>query len=384
MGGVKTFIFLFLVIFISCNSKKGNVNNDVYISLPTKVKSPLNNISSPEKIQLGKLLFYDPILSGNKDVACATCHHPDFAYAEPLDLSIGVNGLGLGRKRHFKAKNNIPFVKRNAHTILNTAYNGIDIKGNYYPKKAPMFWDNRAHSLEEQSLEPIASLEEMRGTQINETVILDTIVNRLKNISAYQKLFLKSFPKESSHINVNSIGKALAAFERTLITPNSRFDQYIAGKTNAISETEKEGFRLFKKAKCNLCHSGPMFSDFKIHTLGIKDNKKLNFSDDGFDKKYGFRTPSLRNLRHTAPYMHNGKLKTLLEVLEFYEDISTGKSQNPLVTNNQIDRLVEQINLKVKDMSFIISFFNTLNSEDFDKEIPREVPSGLPVGGELY
>lgn len=381
MGVFKAFVFLFLITLLSCDSKKGNVDNDVYIPLPIKVKSPVNNLSSPEKIQLGKLLFYDPILSGNKDVACATCHHPSFGYAEPLDISIGVNGVGFGRKRHFRPKNKIPFVKRNAHTILNTAFNGIDIQGKYNPEKAPMFWDNRSHSLEEQSLMPIAALEEMRGSKISEDKILDSIVHRLNKIGKYQLLFAEAFP-ESKKIDTINISKALAAFERSLTTSNSRFDQYVAGMTNAISETEKDGFKLFKKAKCNNCHSGPMFSDYKIHVLGVKDNDKLSFSDDGFQKTYGFRTPSLRNLRHTAPYMHNGRITTLKRVLEFYEDISGGKSQNKHVKD--LDPLVREINIKGKDMSPIISFLNTLNSEDFDKEIPKAVPSGLSVGGELH
>lgn len=381
----KYILVIITLVLFSCKQKKikhlTNNNQDVYIPLP-KVKHPINNPSSLQKIELGKLLFYDPILSGNKEVACASCHHPKFGYAENIDLSIGVNGVGLGNNRHFKKGNTTPFVKRNAHTILNTAYNGIDSKGKYQPEKAPMFWDNRAHSLEQQSLKPIASLEEMRGTNIQEASILDTVVNRLKNITAYQKLFANVF-KESQPINSINIGKAIACFERSLTTSNSRFDRYLKGDLNAISESEKEGFRLFKKAKCTLCHSGPMFSDYKIHTLGMKDNPKLGYSDDGFKHGYGFRTPTLRNLRYTAPYMHNGKLNTLLEVLEFYEDISTGISQNTNVKNEQMDTLASKIKLKVKDMSLIISFFNTLNSDDFDQEIPSQVPSKLGVGGNI-
>ncbi|NIJ45240.1 cytochrome c peroxidase [Wenyingzhuangia heitensis] len=352
-----------------------------YRALPTKIIEPSNNISTPDKIKLGKLLFYDPILSGNKDVACATCHHPDYGYAEPLDLSIGVNGIGIGRNRRFKIPNNIPHTKRNAHTILNTAYNGINSNGTYNAETSPMFWDNRAVSLEGQALLPILSLEEMRGTTIKEDHALDTIVNRLTKIKEYKNLFSLAFP-ENKKIDSTNILKAIASFERTLTTPNSRFDKFIAGDNNALSEVEKQGFKLFKKAKCHQCHSGPMFSDFKIHALGVIDNEKLGFSDDGFNKTYGFRTPSLRNLRHTAPYMHNGKLTSLKKVLEFYEDISNGKSQNPNIS--QLDSLVSQINLKGKDMSPILSFFNSLNSEDYDKSIPKKVPSELPVGGNIY
>lgn len=378
-------LIIFTLSIISCQQKKTTVlikdDKDVYLPLP-KVIHPKDNPTSPVKVKLGKLLYYDPILSGNKDVACVSCHHPKFGYAENRDLSIGVDGLGLGHNRRFKKGTNIPIVKRNAHTVLNTAYNGINTKGKYTPEKAPMFWDNRAHSLEEQALMPIATLEEMRGNNIKEAHILDTVVNRLKTISAYKNLFADAFP-ENKEISATNLGKAIACFERSLVTPNSRFDRYLRGETNAISQAEKDGFELFKKAKCNQCHSGPMFSDFKIHTLGMKDNHKLGYSDDGFEKTYGFRTPTLRNLRYTAPYMHNGKFKSLLEVLEFYEDISTGISQNPLVDNKHMDTLVSNIKIKVKDMSMIISFFNSLNSEDFDKEIPAKVPSGLTVGGTI-
>ncbi|MFT3747915.1 MAG: cytochrome-c peroxidase [Agriterribacter sp.] len=113
-------------------------------ALPLEYKSPKDNPSTPEKIELGRLLFYDPILSGGKDVACATCHHPEFGYAESLELPIGVNGKGLGERRTFNKHNDIPFTKRNAQSLLNVAFNGIDNDGNYIPEEAPMFWDLRA------------------------------------------------------------------------------------------------------------------------------------------------------------------------------------------------------------------------------------------------
>jgi cytochrome c peroxidase len=351
-------------------------------ALPLKVKAPTDNPNSPEKIALGKLLFYDPLLSGNKDVACATCHHPENGYAEFRDLSIGVNGKGFGSQRVFNEPNEIPLVKRNAHTILNTAFNGINIYNQYDPKAAPMFWDVRSNSLEEQALEPIKSFEEMRGPHYSEAEILAEVVQRLKNIPAYQQLFKEVF-EERPAINSNNIGKAIAAFERTLVTNNSRFDQYMRGDDNAISLAEKDGFELFKKAGCANCHNGPMFSDFKIHVLGVPENEKLLEPDSGFESTYGFRTPTLRNLRFTAPYMHNGSLTNLERVLEFYEDIAFGKERNPAVPKEQYDSLVNELSLRVKDMAPIISFLNTLNERDFDKSIPESVPSGLPVGGDI-
>lgn len=398
-----TLYFLLIILFGHCTweeKKQSSVNNDSQreekldkkirlaalnrnSALPQDIISPANNPTTPEKIVLGKLLFFDPILSGNKDVACATCHHPETGYAELLDLSIGVNGTGLSSKRVFNSPNNIPFVKRNAHTVINTAFNGIDINNNYSPEEAPMFWDNRVKSLENQALEPIKAMEEMRGRKIAEEDILNEVVDRLNEIPEYRRLFKVAF-NEDPVINSSNIGKAIAAFERTIVTNNSRFDQYMRGDKNAISISERNGFDMFKKVGCVNCHNGPMFTDYKMHVLGIPENMKLSVPDSGFEGRYAFRTASLRNLRFTAPYMHNGSMTSLLKVLEFYEDISFGKSRNPLVPKDQFDPLIKELNLSVKEMRPIISFLNTLNDNGFDKEIPNTVPSGLSVGGNIH
>ena len=378
---------LLILLLVSCSSENKKSTNlpkiDTRITaLPLKIKSPLNNPQSPEKINLGRLLFFDPILSGDKDVACATCHHPDNGYAEFRDISIGVNGKGFGVSRKFIKPNAIPFVKRNAHTVLNTAFNGINPSNHYNPKKSPMFWDSRVNSLEAQAIEPIKALEEMRGLNYTESEILNEVVLRLKGIPEYKKLFESTF-NESEPISIENIGKAIAAYERTLVTNNSRFDKYMRGENNAISLGEKEGFEVFKKVGCVNCHNGPMFSDYKIHTLSVPENDKLTKVDDGFEQQFGFRTPSLRNLRYTAPYMHNGTLPNLTAVLEFYEDLSFNKSRNTEVPTNRIDTLAKKLTIKVKDMSSIISFLNTLNDEGFDKTVPKNLPSGLQVGGNI-
>ncbi|MFK7811942.1 MAG: cytochrome-c peroxidase [Maribacter sp.] len=351
-------------------------------ALPRTVKHPKDNPHSQEKELLGRLLFFDPILSGNKDVACATCHHPDNGYAEFLDISIGANAKGLGSKRKFNSPNDIPFVKRNAQTVLNTAFNGIDTRERYDPENAPMFWDDRAKGLEAQALEPIKAFEEMRGHGFEETDILEEVVRRLRDIPEYQKLFAEAFDEEQS-ITIKNLGKSIATFERSLLTNNSRFDKYMRGEANAILLSEKDGFELFKSVGCVNCHNGPMFSDFKVHVLGVPENKKLPIADAGVKDSFGFRTPTLRNLRFTAPYMHNGSLKNLKQVLEFYEDISNGKERNQQVAKEQYDPFVRELNLSVKEMSLIISFLNTLNDDSFDKTIPETVPSGLPVGGNI-
>jgi cytochrome c peroxidase len=354
----------------------------VHSALPISVKSPNNNFLSDSKIELGRLLFYDPILSGDKDIACATCHHPSQGYSEYRDLSVGTNGKGLGSKRAFNKPNEIPLMKRNAHTILNTAFNGINTKEFYSPEKAPMFWDSRVFSLEKQALEPILAFEEMRGLHYSKAEIMDSILQRLMNIPEYVALFDDAF-NESKPINALNLSKSIAAFERTLITTQSRFDKYIRGDENAISLSEKDGFKMFKDVGCAKCHNGPMFSDFKPHILGVPKNQKLSGFDKGINNEYAFRTPSLRNLRFTAPYMHNGKFNSLEEVLEFYEDISKGRNRHEAVGEQDIDPLIQELTLSIKEIRPIISFLNTLNDSNFDKKVPSLVPSGLPVGGNI-
>jgi len=354
----------------------------IHSALPQQVKSPQNNPITTEKVELGRLLFYDPILSGDKDIACASCHHPENGYAEYRDLSIGTNGKGFGVKRTFNEPNVIPLMKRNANTILNTAFNGIDTRNRYEPADAPMFWDLRINSLEKQALEPVLTFEEMRGPNYEKEEILDVVTQRLADIPEYVELFEGAF-EETDPITSDNIAKAIAAFERTLITTDTRFDRYMKGEDDAISISEREGFLLFNKAGCGKCHNGPMLSDYKSHVIGVPKNKKLTTFDKGIDDEFAFRTPSLRNLRFTAPYMHNGRFNSLKEVLEFYEDVAGGKNMHEEVLKEDLDPLIRELNLSVKEILPIISFLNTLNETDFDKEIPERVPSGLEVGGNI-
>ncbi len=350
-------------------------------ALPRTATDPADNPSTAEKVALGRLLFFDPVLSGNKDVACATCHQPEFNYAEFLETSIGVNGVGRGQNRRFVDPNDIPFVKRNSQSVLNTAFNGLRNNEEYDPASAPMFWDNRAKGLERQALEPIKTLEEMRGTGYHENGILDEVVARLSRIPAYRRLFSAAFPKDQSPVSRLNLARSLAAYERTLVATNTRFDQYMRGDSSALSTGEKEGMNAFLVTGCAKCHSGPMFSDFKLHTLGVPDTENRRESDSGAAKKYAFRTPSLRNLRFTGPYMHSGKFVTLDQVLMFYEDIAGGKLLNPNVKEGQVDPLATHMDVNFKDISRIVEFLNTLNDDSFDKSIPESVPSGLPVMG---
>lgn len=351
-------------------------------ALPMRVPTPADNLTTPEKVALGRLLFFDPILSGHKDVACATCHQPEFGFAESLEISIGVNGHGLGSKRTFRMPNDIPFVKRNSQTVLNAAFNGIRENGRVEASIAPIFWDLRAKGLEAQALEPIKSLEEMRGHRYPKEAALDSVINRLLANAEYRLLFQKAFGSKDSITN-RTLGQAIAAYERTLVGGNSRFDQYMRGDNTALSINERDGMQAFLKSGCAKCHNGPMLSDYQLHTLGVPDNEKLPETDAGVDNRYRFRTPTLRNLRYTAPYMHSGKLRTLEHVLEFYEDLSGDKIRNPNVTKAQLDPLLNSLKVSFKDISNIVEFLNTLNDEGFDRSIPKRVPSGLKVAGNL-
>ena len=360
-------------------------------ALPQSVNAPPDNPLTADKIALGKLLFWDPILSGNRDVACATCHHPRNAYAEDRDLSIGVNGVGYGRSRRFQSPNSIPFVKRNSPTMVNIGFNGISQAGEYSPANAPMFWDMRVNSLETQALEPIKSFEEMRGDTYPEDKALETVVARLNAIPKYRALFSKAFGSENA-VNATNLGKAIASFGRSLVSNNSPFDRYMRGDRSAMTAAQLEGMERFERVGCTECHNGPMFSDFKVHVLGVPDHGTLTQTDRGMadmplafrtpsfaGTPYAFRTASLRNLRHTAPYMHSGRFSTLGGVLDFYDDLP----ENPNVRRRDVDPLARRLDDPDDAADAIIAFLGALNDDSFDKTIPSRVPSGLNPGGRI-
>ncbi|MDQ6609786.1 MAG: cytochrome-c peroxidase, partial [Bacteroidota bacterium] len=281
-----------VAVLTQCTKNDSVVDVNSFKALPLTVTTPLDNPQTTEKIALGRMLFWDPILSGNKDVACATCHHASLGYTDNLDLSIGVNGTGLGIGRHFTSPNGIPFSKRNSLTIINTAFNGIDGNGFSNPSAAAMFFDNRTQSLELQSLEPMKTLEEMKGTKISAAAILDSIANRLKNLPEYVQLFNEVFAGDNG-ISVQNIGKAIASYERTIISNHSPYDQYVRGDKTALTTSQINGMAAFQNSGCIKCHTGPMFSDYSLHVLSVPDNSKLP-TDAGANGTYAFRTPSLR------------------------------------------------------------------------------------------
>ena len=371
-------IAILLFSLIGCQDEDMVISdpNEFISALPENVVYPNDNPYTPEKEELGRMLYWDPILSGTKEVACVSCHHPSLGYADGLDFSQGVGGNGLGPNRLGGQK-----TRRNAPTVINTAFNGVDNDGVYSPESAPMFWDNRAESLEGQALLPMLSKEEMRGEAIAEDFIMDTIVQRLNAIPEYLTRFEQAFG--SNEINQDRILAAIATFERGIVANNSRFDQYMRGDVNAMTDFEIQGMNAFIQVGCADCHSGPMFSDYELHTIGVMDN--ITPPDQGATDSFDFRTPTLRNLDLTAPYMHNGIHATLEDVMEFYEEIAEGDDdqRNVNVAENELDEEMQDLDLEEDQIDAIIEFLNTLNDDSFDKTIPDSVPSGLPVGGNI-
>lgn len=356
-------------------------NQPIGGALPLTVAAPADNPVTPAKVVLGRLLFWDPILSGNKDVACATCHYPQFGYTDGRDISIGVNGVGIGAGRQFASPNAIPFAKRNSMTLLNTAFNGINQQGHYSPSAAPMFWDSRAQSLEAQALIPVQTFEEMRGDGYPGDKALDAVVDRLKAIPEYQKDFAKAFAG-AQPITSTNLANALASFERSLVANNSAFDRYMRGDKTAMTDAQVRGMQDFQSVGCSNCHNGPMFSDYKLHVLGVADNPAQLTSDTGANQTYAFRTASLRNLEYTGPYMHSGVLPTLQDVLRFYGR-GGARLRNPAVDSSDRDPLLRRLRGIRGSAGDIIEFLGALNDDSFDKAIPARVPSGLHPGGHI-
>ena len=378
-------VCLFMAIALNaCNRQTDGVTPAVLTTIPASATTAgtASDPASQAQIALGKALFWDPILSGGKDVACATCHHPNNAYTDGLDLSLGENAVGYGSARRFILPNDVSFTKRNSPTVLNTAYNGMDATGGFNPATAPMFWDSRMASLELQATGPLTTFEEMRGHAYTEGVALDSLVARLKAITEYQSLFQAAFGTPQP-ITATNVGKAIAAFERTLIATNSPYDRYQKGDKTAMTAAQIQGMQTFINEGCAVCHSGSMFSDYQAHVLSVPDNAKLAASDAGVNGTYAFRTPSLRNVSLTAPYMHNGTFQTLAQVVNFYDRIGDGNSQNPHVARQQLDANVRRINLRNNEQAQIVAFLNALTDTNFDKSIPVSVPSKLSPGGTI-
>lgn len=349
-------IALTCVTLLGCENP-GGMGNDAqprdYSSIFTPLTSsqyPSNNPYNESKEQLGELLFWDPVLSGDQNTSCASCHHPDFGWADGRAFSIGSDGVGLGPARYGFEVTSI-----HSPTIMNVAFTGMTnnvttenfVSGGY-------FWDLRASTLEDQALGPIKNPVEMLGYNISEQDIMAEIVTRLQAIPKYVELFEQAFTV-SDAINSENIVKALATFERKITTPNTRFDRFLAGEQTIFTQQEIIGLNKFIDGGCSRCHMGPMLSDNLLH---------IGEAIIGEDV---VRTPSLRNISYTAPYMHDGSRTRLIDAIAIYEN-----------------RGDIEVTIGDGDFNDIEAFLKTLNTDDFYKGKPNFVPSGLTVGGDIY
>lgn len=362
---------LVLTLFASLRGHSASAAGD---PLPdTKIealpRSAVLPADTPAQVALGRLLFFDPILSATRDVACATCHHPRFGWADARPTPLGIHATGIGPERKLRISVGFTPLKRNTPTILNAAFNGIASGKSFDPAQSPMFWDNRARSLEAQALGPIRQREEMRGDICSEAEAVPAMIARLQAIPEYMRRF-------DSQITADKVANAIAAYERTLITPDSPFDRFMRGDKTAMTPAQQHGMEVFHKAGCSLCHNGPMLSDYKLHAVGLTDSST---------NQTEFRTPTLRNLKHTAPYFHHGGTATLDDVLLFYDRLMDQAAETleggDTRTLPPLDPLLRQMNLLPEDSPPILTFLEALNSDDYDKSVPKSVPSGLPAAG---
>jgi len=330
-----------------------------------KTRIPPDNQLSATKIALGRALYFDKRLSVDGTVSCATCHDPSLAFTDSKAIAIGA-GFIRGA--------------RNAPTILNSVFS------------ESLFWDGRAPSLEEQVKHPLMSPFEM-GMSTTQSLL-----ERVSAIPEYQKEFKRVF--NSKAITLDAIAKAIAAYERTLLSGNSPFDHFITGNKAALTDSQRRGWELFKgKAKCIECHSysptQPVFSDSKFHNTGIavSDTLLANLLSIGPTQQTSltttahssdlsalgrfavtrrtedigaFKTPTLRDVELTSPYMHDGSLKTLIDVVHFYN-----RGGNP---NSHLDQRIQPLKLSDSDINELVEFMRTLTSDDVLRQCQTAIP----------
>lgn len=326
-----------------------------------EMKLRTNNQTTQEKVELGRLLYFDPVLSGDNEQSCATCHHPDLGFSDGRSFSMGLGGKGVGPDRRGGKQ-----IRRSAPTIWNAAFNH------------KQFWDGRANDLEEQARSPITSADEMNQNP-------DELVKELKAIPEYARLFDKAFSGDSgSAVTLNNVTLAIAAFERTIISDNSPFDRYAAGDQTALSVEQRRGLTLFRslKTRCFECHGFPTFAnpDFKVIGVpkapGQADDFGRSEIEGGEPYKNAFKVPTLRNVALTAPYMHNGRFQTLEEVINFY---ATGGGAGQGLNLPNLDDKIRNFKLTDQEKRDMVAFLRALTDESKKPEIPEKVPSGLPV-----
>ncbi len=304
-------------------------------SRPAEVPQGKDNAATPERIKLGKHLFFDPRLSGSNAMSCASCHNPALGWSDGQPTAVGDSGQIL---------------ERSTPTIINTAYQTIQ------------FWDGRADTLEQQAIGPIVAAGEMNQS-------LFELFGELKDVPGYVEMFEAAYPGQG--ITEDTIGKAIAAFERTVIAGESDFDRWLNGNKDAMSEEALWGFLVFKgKGDCIACHKGHNFTDDKFHNIGLKgvENPGRFAIEPNIKFKGAFKTPTLRDIARTAPYMHNGAYNTLEEVVDHYD---VGGFKN---AGTPSDSMKPQLNLTDRDKRALVAFMKSLTGAPEEISIPQ-----LPV-----
>lgn len=331
----KIFFSIFYTLIYCLFSYNSYASQEIYIlknmyKRPLDIPYPKNNPYSLAKEKLGKMLFFDPRLSRSKVMSCATCHNPSLAWGDGLPKSVGDFHKELSRR---------------TPTIINLAWDRF------------FFWDGRSTSLEKQALAPIESESEMG-------IPLSVMIEDLKDISGYKTYFGEAFPNDKDPISKDNLSKAIATFERTLVTKDTPFDKWIKGDDKAISQEAKNGFILFNtKAKCATCHIGWNFSDNNFHDIGVKttDSGRYNVTKTN-DMKHAFKTPSLRNIYGRSPYMHNGSIETLMDVIEHYD--------NGFIQRESLSPEIKPLALTVQEKKELVAFLQTLTSQEEDMTFP--------------
>ena len=301
----------------------------------------LSGVTTPEQAELGRLLFFDPVLSKNKDLACASCHNPSLGFSDGKQTSQNL--------------------QRNSLSLWNVGY------------ATKLFWDGRKASLEEQMQVPLFNEKEMANTP-------EQLVKDLQAIPEYVTLFDKAFGGGKAAVTPENTYAAIAAFERTLISKDAPFDRYAAGQFEALTSQQRRGLNLFRSAatRCFECHAAPTFGSDDFFVTGVPDLSsqahdagRAAVANDGLDG--AFKAPTLRNVALSAPYMHNGAFATLEEVVDFYA--KGGGAERGI----DVDRQIVPFELSAQEKEDLIAFLYALTDESALPEIPAAVPSGLPV-----
>jgi cytochrome c peroxidase len=300
---------------------------------------------TPERVELGRLLFFDPVLSRDGTLSCAHCHRPERAFSDGRPTPLGAGGVPLAR---------------NAPTLYNVGF------------KDALFWDRRAGSLEAQVLGPLLAPDEMGADPA-------ALVARLRAIPEYARRFATAFPGEAGPLSLGNVARAIAGFERTLVSRDSRYDRYARGDRAALSPAERRGLTLFRSlnTRCFECHQLPTFEAPLAMGVGVPSGDRgVGGAFDRPGQDGLFAIPTLRNVARTAPYMHDGSLATLEEVVEFYR---RGGGRPLGVEPGRIHEHVRPFEIGDDEARDLVAFLHALTDESARPAVPETVPSGLPV-----